>query len=161
MRGSSVCELRHRFRRAPAASATPATSCATQPLGTAGLYAEFVEKDSVRHSDSEGAVAVGGDATFGDPKQPSGFSIGHKPGRHPGAPDADRDHRPHPAGHPRADPDRGRRDAHDPRRLRDARGLRVPVDAGRHPHGLRDPGDPRRGHHRPGLDPGVVRHPGG
>ncbi|MEU3687677.1 choice-of-anchor A family protein [Streptomyces narbonensis] len=63
---------------APAASATPATSCATNPLGTAGLYAEFVEKDSVRHSDSEGAVAVGGDATFGDPKQPSGFSIGHK-----------------------------------------------------------------------------------
>ncbi|MFE4615247.1 choice-of-anchor A family protein [Streptomyces sp. NPDC056747] len=63
---------------APAASATPATSCAAHPLGTAGLYAEFVEKDSVRHSDSEGAVAVGGDATFGDPKQPSGFSIGHK-----------------------------------------------------------------------------------
>ena len=66
---------------APAVSATPAapaTSCATHPLGTAGLYAEFVEKDSVRHSDSEGAVAVGGDATFGDPKQPSGFSIGHK-----------------------------------------------------------------------------------
>ncbi|MFI6418030.1 choice-of-anchor A family protein [Streptomyces sp. NPDC050842] len=63
---------------APAVSAAPATSCATHPLGTAGLYAEFVEKDSVRHSDSEGAVAVGGDATFGDPKQPSGFSIGHK-----------------------------------------------------------------------------------
>lgn len=34
----------------------------TNPLGTAGLYAEFVEKDSVRDSDSEGAVAVGGDA---------------------------------------------------------------------------------------------------
>ncbi|WP_225805391.1 choice-of-anchor A family protein, partial [Streptomyces sp. NK15101] len=50
----------------------------SQPLGTAGLYAEFVEKDSVRHSDSEGAVAVGGDATFGDAKQSSGFSIGHK-----------------------------------------------------------------------------------
>ncbi|MEU1229951.1 choice-of-anchor A family protein [Streptomyces sp. NPDC005828] len=62
---------------APTASATT-TECASQPLGTAGLYAEFVEKDSVRHSDSEGAVAVGGDATFGDPKQPSGFSIGHK-----------------------------------------------------------------------------------
>ncbi|MEU5216061.1 choice-of-anchor A family protein [Streptomyces sp. NPDC020807] len=63
----------------PAASAAPAgADCVTNPLGTAGLYAEFVEKDSVRHSDSEGAVAVGGDATFGDPKQPSGFSIGHK-----------------------------------------------------------------------------------
>ncbi|CAM5530693.1 choice-of-anchor A family protein [Streptomyces narbonensis] len=60
-----------------AASATPATSCATNPLGANGLFAEFV-KGSVRHSDSEGAVAVGGDATFGDPKQPSGFSIGHK-----------------------------------------------------------------------------------
>ncbi|MFJ8659010.1 choice-of-anchor A family protein [Streptomyces sp. NPDC093795] len=62
---------------APAASATT-TECVTQPLGTAGLYAEFVEKDSTRHSDSEGAVAVGGDARFGDPKQPSGFSVGHK-----------------------------------------------------------------------------------
>ncbi|MER6097459.1 choice-of-anchor A family protein [Streptomyces sp. NPDC001728] len=62
---------------APAASATT-TECVAQPLGTAGLYAEFVEKDSTRHSDSEGAVAVGGDAYFGDPKQPSGFSIGHK-----------------------------------------------------------------------------------
>ncbi|MFE0644587.1 choice-of-anchor A family protein [Streptomyces sp. NPDC058877] len=62
---------------APAASAAT-TECVTHPLGTAGLYAEFIEKDSVRHSDSEGAVAVGGDATFGDPKQSSGFSIGHK-----------------------------------------------------------------------------------
>ncbi|WP_030684797.1 choice-of-anchor A family protein [Streptomyces globisporus] len=60
---------------APAASAT--TECASQPLGTAGLYAEFVEKDSVRHSDSEGAVAVGGDATFGDPGR-SGFSVGSR-----------------------------------------------------------------------------------
>ncbi|MFE6228086.1 choice-of-anchor A family protein [Streptomyces sp. NPDC057854] len=61
---------------APAASAT--TACAPNPLGTAGLYAEFVEKDSVRHSDSEGAVAVGGDAAFGDPKAPSGFSVGYR-----------------------------------------------------------------------------------
>ncbi|WP_426403544.1 choice-of-anchor A family protein [Streptomyces sp. R-07] len=59
---------------APVASATT-TECASQPLGTAGLYAEFVEKDSVRHSDSEGAVAVGGDATFGAPGL-SGFSVG-------------------------------------------------------------------------------------
>ncbi|MFC8508350.1 choice-of-anchor A family protein [Streptomyces sp. NPDC057411] len=61
---------------APAASATSA--CEPNPLGTAGHYAEFVEKDSVRHSDSEGAVAVGGDATFGDPKAPSGFSVGSR-----------------------------------------------------------------------------------
>ncbi|MFI0925296.1 choice-of-anchor A family protein [Streptomyces sp. NPDC021012] len=61
---------------APAASATPA-ECVTQPLGTAGLYAEFIEKDSVRHADSEGAVAVGGDATFGEPGL-SGFSVGSK-----------------------------------------------------------------------------------
>ncbi|MFI8822595.1 choice-of-anchor A family protein [Streptomyces sp. NPDC053431] len=64
---------------APAASAgTPA--CAPNPLGTAGRYAEFVERDSVRHSDSEGAVAVGGDATFGSPEQRSGFSIGSRLG---------------------------------------------------------------------------------
>ncbi|MGA5195924.1 choice-of-anchor A family protein [Streptomyces exfoliatus] len=66
---------------APAASAAGSATtaeCVTRPLGTAGLYAEFVEKDSTRHSDSEGAVAVGGDATFGDPKQRSGFSVGHK-----------------------------------------------------------------------------------
>ncbi|MFJ6522943.1 choice-of-anchor A family protein [Streptomyces filamentosus] len=62
---------------APAASAA-STECAPNPLGTAGLYAEFVERDSVRHSDSEGAVAVGGDATFGDPKAPSGFSVGYQ-----------------------------------------------------------------------------------
>ncbi|MEU0401719.1 choice-of-anchor A family protein [Streptomyces sp. NPDC006197] len=61
---------------APAASATTA-ECAPRPLGTAGLYAEFVEKDSVRHSDSEGAVAVGGDATFGAPGR-SGFSVGSR-----------------------------------------------------------------------------------
>ncbi|MGA5492959.1 collagen-binding domain-containing protein [Streptomyces cinereoruber] len=50
----------------------------TNPLGAVGLYAEFVEKDSVRHSDSEGAVAVGGDAYFGDPAKPSGFSVGSR-----------------------------------------------------------------------------------
>ncbi|MEU2229767.1 choice-of-anchor A family protein [Streptomyces vietnamensis] len=61
---------------APAASASTA-KCVTDPLGTAGLYAEFVEKDSVRHSDSEGAVAVGGDATFGAPGG-SGFSVGSR-----------------------------------------------------------------------------------
>ncbi|GGR40461.1 hypothetical protein GCM10010497_49360 [Streptomyces cinereoruber] len=50
----------------------------TNPFGAVGLYAEFVEKDSVRHSDSEGAVAVGGDAYFGDPAKPSGFSVGSR-----------------------------------------------------------------------------------
>ncbi|MET9953948.1 choice-of-anchor A family protein [Streptomyces sp. NPDC006339] len=66
---------------APAASAAPGrdgTECVTQPLGTAGRYAEFVEKDSTRFSDSEGAVAVGGDAFFGDAGTRQGFSIGHK-----------------------------------------------------------------------------------
>ncbi|MGW4162711.1 choice-of-anchor A family protein [Streptomyces sp. NPDC004788] len=61
---------------APAASA--ATACETDPLGTAGRYAEFVEQDSTRYSDSEGAVAVGGDARFGDAATGQGFSIGHK-----------------------------------------------------------------------------------
>ncbi|WP_128979877.1 choice-of-anchor A family protein [Streptomyces roseicoloratus] len=61
---------------APTASA--ATECATNPLGTAGRYAEFVEQDSTRYSDSEGAVAVGGDAYFGDAKTHHGFSIGSR-----------------------------------------------------------------------------------
>ncbi|MFJ3903529.1 choice-of-anchor A family protein [Streptomyces sp. NPDC090025] len=64
---------------APTASATGATgACDTNPLGIAGHYAEFVERNSTRHSDSEGAVAVGGDATFGDPVAHSGFSIGSR-----------------------------------------------------------------------------------
>ncbi|MFG2898274.1 choice-of-anchor A family protein [Streptomyces zaomyceticus] len=65
----------------PAASAADSATtaeCVTHPLGTAGRYAEFVEKDSTRHSDSEGAVAVGGDAFFGDAKLGQGFSVGHK-----------------------------------------------------------------------------------
>lgn len=61
---------------APAATATP--SCATDPLGAAGRYAEFVEGDSTRFSDSEGAVAVGGDAYFGDGASNQGFSVGGK-----------------------------------------------------------------------------------
>lgn len=61
---------------APTASAA-GTGCAVDPLGTAGLYAEFVEKDSVRHADSEGAVAVGGDAAFGTANR-SGFSVGSR-----------------------------------------------------------------------------------
>ncbi|MGP3691556.1 choice-of-anchor A family protein [Streptomyces sp. IBSNAI002] len=55
-----------------------APSCADAPLGAAGGYAEFVEGDSLRYSDSEGAVAVGGDARFGDPATGQGFSIGDK-----------------------------------------------------------------------------------
>ncbi|MET9722568.1 choice-of-anchor A family protein [Streptomyces zaomyceticus] len=63
---------------ASAADSATTTECVTHPLGTAGRYAEFVEKDSTRHSDSEGAVAVGGDAFFGDAKLGQGFSVGHK-----------------------------------------------------------------------------------
>ncbi|MEU2430655.1 choice-of-anchor A family protein [Streptomyces sp. NPDC007861] len=61
---------------APAASAT--SPCQTGPLGVAGNYAEFVEQDSTRYSDSEGAVAVGGDARFGDAATGQGFSVGGK-----------------------------------------------------------------------------------
>lgn len=60
------------------ASAAPASLCGDAALGAAGAYAEFVEGDSVRFADSEGAVAVGGDARFGDPKTGQGFSIGAK-----------------------------------------------------------------------------------
>lgn len=59
-----------------AAFAAPA--CTDTPLGAAGGYAEFVEGDSTRYSDSEGAVAVGGNARFGDPATGQGFSIGGK-----------------------------------------------------------------------------------
>ncbi|MEU9998430.1 choice-of-anchor A family protein [Streptomyces sp. NPDC050848] len=61
---------------APAASATPSATPSCAPLGVAGGYAEFVEKDSTRFADSEGAVAVGGDAYFGDGTSNQGFSIG-------------------------------------------------------------------------------------
>lgn len=61
-----------------AAYASPAPSCAANPLGVAGGYAEFVEQNSTRYSDSEGAVAVGKDAFFGDGKTNQGFSIGAK-----------------------------------------------------------------------------------
>ncbi|MFZ3475830.1 collagen-binding domain-containing protein [Streptomyces sp. 4.24] len=56
----------------PATAAVAAPPVCAQgaagPLGVAGTYAEFVEGDAVRYSDSEGAVAVGGDATLGDAK---------------------------------------------------------------------------------------------
>ncbi|MEU4268280.1 choice-of-anchor A family protein [Streptomyces sp. NPDC026092] len=63
---------------APAASATPTATLSCAPLGAAGGYAEFVEKDSTRFSDSEGAVAVGGDAYFGDGATNQGFSVGSR-----------------------------------------------------------------------------------
>ncbi|WP_438297519.1 choice-of-anchor A family protein [Streptomyces sp. HUAS TT7] len=63
---------------APATSATAAPQCGTNPLGTAGKYAEFVEGDATRYSDSEGAVAVGGDAHFGDSATGQGFTVGAK-----------------------------------------------------------------------------------
>ncbi|MEU8569780.1 choice-of-anchor A family protein [Streptomyces pathocidini] len=52
----------------PTASASE--SC-DQPLGVAGQYNEFIETDATRTPDSEGAVAIGGDAEF-----TGGFSIG-------------------------------------------------------------------------------------
>ncbi|MGW1076763.1 choice-of-anchor A family protein [Streptomyces sp. NPDC002537] len=61
----------------PAATAAPAAPRECTPaLGVAGLYNEFVEKDATRYSDAEGAVAVGGNATFGDEKTRQGFSVG-------------------------------------------------------------------------------------
>lgn len=63
---------------APAASAAPTAALSCAPLGVAGGYAEFVEKDSTRFSDSEGAVAVGGDARFGDSASGQGFSVGSR-----------------------------------------------------------------------------------
>lgn len=63
----------------PAAPASAAPHCGDgNPLGTAGAYAEFVEGDSTRYSDSEGAVAVGGEAKFGDSATGHGFSVGDK-----------------------------------------------------------------------------------
>ncbi|MFI5983430.1 choice-of-anchor A family protein [Streptomyces sp. NPDC051555] len=69
----------------PAATATAAVAAppvcaqgAAGPLGLAGVYAEFVEGDAVRYADSEGAVAVGGNATFGDAATGQGFSVGAK-----------------------------------------------------------------------------------
>ncbi|MFJ6634521.1 choice-of-anchor A family protein [Streptomyces sp. NPDC091376] len=61
---------------APAASASP--GCETGPLGAAGNYAEFVEHDATRYADSEGAVAIGGDAHLGDAGTGQGFSVGSK-----------------------------------------------------------------------------------
>ncbi|MFC7308225.1 choice-of-anchor A family protein [Streptomyces monticola] len=55
-----------------AATSQPSQSCATgNLLGTAGHYNEFVEGDALRAPDSEGAVAIGGDADF-----TGGFSVG-------------------------------------------------------------------------------------
>ncbi|MEV6954679.1 choice-of-anchor A family protein [Streptomyces sp. NPDC051183] len=63
----------------PAAPASAAPRCGDgNPLGAAGAYAEFVEGDSTRYSDSEGAVAVGGEAKFGDSASGHGFSVGDK-----------------------------------------------------------------------------------
>ncbi|MEU8485954.1 choice-of-anchor A family protein [Streptomyces sp. NPDC048641] len=54
---------------------TPIASAAEaqcdNPLGIAGQFNEFIEGDASRTPDSEGAVAVGGDADFG-----KGFSVG-------------------------------------------------------------------------------------
>ncbi|MDJ0466769.1 choice-of-anchor A family protein [Streptomyces sp. H27-C3] len=63
---------------AHAAHAAPADSCLPTPLGTASRYAEFIKGSSQRVADTEGAVAVGGNATFGDPERKEGFSIGSR-----------------------------------------------------------------------------------
>jgi choice-of-anchor A domain-containing protein len=64
---------------APAATAAPApATCDTNPLGVAGKYTEFVEGDAYRSSDSEGAVAYGGNAFLGNGPRLEGFSVGAK-----------------------------------------------------------------------------------
>ncbi len=60
------------------AQAAPTDTCLPSPLGLAGQYAEFVAESSRRVSDSEGAVAIGGDAALGDPERKEGFSIGSR-----------------------------------------------------------------------------------
>ncbi|MGW1194850.1 choice-of-anchor A family protein [Streptomyces sp. NPDC002536] len=63
---------------APAAPAAADPQCGSNPLGEAAKYAEFVEGDATRYADTEGAVAVGGDARFGDGGSGQGFSVGSK-----------------------------------------------------------------------------------
>ncbi|MGW2232320.1 choice-of-anchor A family protein, partial [Streptomyces formicae] len=58
--------------------AAPADPCLSSPLGTASRYAEFVKGSSQRVADTEGAVAIGGNATLGDPERKEGFSIGSR-----------------------------------------------------------------------------------
>ncbi|WP_411139888.1 choice-of-anchor A family protein [Streptomyces sp. x-80] len=60
------------------AQAASTGTCLPSPLGSAGQYAEFVAESSRRVSDSEGAVAIGGDATLGDPERKEGFSVGSR-----------------------------------------------------------------------------------
>lgn len=62
----------------PAAPAAADPRCGGNSLGEAGKYAEFVEGDATRYADTEGAVAVGGDARFGDGGSGQGFSVGSK-----------------------------------------------------------------------------------
>ncbi|MFC5722268.1 choice-of-anchor A family protein [Streptomyces gamaensis] len=62
----------------PVTPAAAAPGCGGNSLGEAGKYAEFVEGDATRYADTEGAVAVGGDARLGDSGSGQGFSVGSK-----------------------------------------------------------------------------------
>ncbi|MFD3944858.1 choice-of-anchor A family protein [Streptomyces sp. NPDC058579] len=46
----------------------------------ASAFAEFIEGSSRRVADTEGAVAIGGEATLGDPARKEGFSLGSQLG---------------------------------------------------------------------------------
>ena len=59
------------------AVAQPVEGCANfDALGPAGAFAEFIHHNASRLSDSEGRVAIGGDATLGSPSARVGFTIG-------------------------------------------------------------------------------------
>jgi choice-of-anchor A domain-containing protein len=64
------------FAAASSAGAQAPSSCSSFPLGPAGAFAEFIHHDASRVSDSEGRVAIGGNATLGDRSAGIGFSIG-------------------------------------------------------------------------------------
>ncbi|MFZ3491979.1 choice-of-anchor A family protein [Streptomyces sp. 5.8] len=86
MRASTVLATAVAAVAAGSLTLVPATAAVAAPpvcapgaagtLGVAGAYAEFVEGDAVRYADSEGAVAVGGNAKFGDSASGQGFSVG-------------------------------------------------------------------------------------
>lgn len=59
------------------AAAPPTPSCENpDALGVASSFSEFVRDDAGRISDSEGRVAIGGDATLGSADRQIGFSVG-------------------------------------------------------------------------------------
>ena len=61
----------------PSAVAQPDVGCANfDALRPAGGFAEFIHHNASRVSDSEGRVAIGGEATLGSSSAGVGFSIG-------------------------------------------------------------------------------------